>query len=230
MRAAAEVAKGEAMEHQSGFEGFLFDMDGTLLHTLPDLVVVTNKALELEGFPPHVESEILRFVGNGVMSLVLQAVPAEATEEQAQRVFDHFTSLYSEYGLNLTKPYPKMLDVLSALRASGKKLGIVSNKFEQGVRDVERTYFPSLFDVSHGEAADIPRKPAPEGLLRSAQEMGLDPEKCVYFGDSGSDMQAAHNAGMYAVGVTWGYQPLEMLEQGKPDELIDKVEDILSFQ
>ena len=96
MRAAAEVAKGEAMEHQSGFEGFLFDMDGTLLHTLPDLVVVTNKALELEGFPPHAESEILRFVGNGVMSLVLQAVPAEATEEQAQRVFDHFTSLYSE--------------------------------------------------------------------------------------------------------------------------------------
>ena len=56
------------------FEGFIFDLDGTLLNTLPDLVVVTNKALKKEGFPPHSEADILRFVGDGVMSLVLQAI------------------------------------------------------------------------------------------------------------------------------------------------------------
>ena len=87
------------------FEGFIFDLDGTLLNTLPDLVVVTNKALKKEGFPPHSEADILRFVGDGVMSLVLQAIPECASEDQAKRVYENFRSMYTEYGLSLTAFY-----------------------------------------------------------------------------------------------------------------------------
>ena len=72
------------------FEGFIFDLDGTLLNTLPDLVVVTNKALEKEGFPPHSETDILHFVGDGVMSLVLQAIPEHASEDQAKSCIREF--------------------------------------------------------------------------------------------------------------------------------------------
>ncbi len=105
----------------------------------------------------------------------------------------------------------------------------MSNKFEAGVREVEQRYFPGLFDVSHGEAANIPRKPDPTGLLVCAKEMGLTPDECVYFGDSHGDMLAGNNAGMYTVGVTWGYQPVEKIKQGNPAELIDSPKDILNF-
>ncbi len=218
----------EATQKKS-FEGFIFDLDGTLLHTLPDLVVVTNKALEAEGFPPHSDEAILKFVGDGVMSLVLQAVPDYATEEEAQRVYANFRAMYSKYGLNLTEQFDGMPETLTELKKRGKKLGIMSNKFEGGVKDVEHKFFPGIMDVSHGESDTIPRKPKPDGLMLCAKEMGLQPSQCVYFGDSASDMLAAHNAGMYAVGVSWGYQSREKLVTGKPCEIIKTPKDILNF-
>ena len=214
---------------QTGFDGFLFDMDGTLLHTLPDLVVVTNKVLEQEGFPLRTENEVLHFVGNGVMSLIKQAVPEGSSEEVQNRAFDSFCSLYAEYGLDLTQPFDGMEETLMVLKKHGKKLGIMSNKFEAGVKEVEARYFPGVFDTSHGETDVILRKPEPVGLLTCAKEMGIEPSRCVYFGDSHGDMLAAHNAGMYAVGVTWGYQPVEKIQQGNPDALIDSPAEILNF-
>lgn len=214
---------------RSGFKGFIFDMDGTLLHTLPDLAALTNIVLEREGYSTRTEDEVRTFVGNGVLSLILQAVPQEISEEKAQHAFKMFCDLYDEYGIKLTKPFDDMEETLRTLKAQGIKLGIMSNKFEAGVREVEQRYFPGLFDVSHGEAADIPRKPDPTGLFVCAKEMGLTPDECVYFGDSHGDMLAGNNAGMYTVGVTWGYQPVEKIKQGNPAELIDSPKDILKF-
>lgn len=214
---------------RSGFDGFIFDMDGTLLHTLPDLVVVTNMALEKEGLPPRTSNEILHFVGNGVMSLVVQAVPDGTSDEQAKRVFNNFKNMYAQFGMEKTKPFDHMVETLHTLKTKGKKLGIVSNKFEQGVKEVEAHFFPDMFDVAHGESETIKRKPDPSGLLATAREMGLAPDRCVYFGDSAGDMVAAHNAGMYGVGVTWGYQTLEHLNSGNPDELIGDPCEILRF-
>lgn len=214
---------------KTGFDGFLFDMDGTLLHTLPDLMTTANHALEKEGFPARSYEEILSFVGNGALALVIQAAPNNATEEEVQRVFDNFKNMYAKFGFDQTRSFDGMDEVLATLKSHGKKLGIMSNKFERGVKDVEEHYFPGVFDVSHGETKAIPRKPDPTGLLACAEEMGISPDKCVYFGDSASDVMAAHNAGMYAVGVTWGYQPVERLKTGEPDALIDDPKEILSF-
>ena len=214
---------------QMGFKGFLFDMDGTLLHTLPDLVVVTNKVLEQEGFPQRTEEEVKHFVGNGVLSLIKQAVPEGSDEEVQNRAFHAFCELYADYGVELTRPFDGMDEVLAMLKVHGKKLGIMSNKFEQGVKEVEARYFPGVFEATHGETDVILRKPEPIGLLTCAKEMGLKPEECIYFGDSYGDMLAAHNAGMYAVGVTWGYQPIEKIKQGNPDAMIDSPAEILNF-
>lgn len=219
----------EAKADVPEIDGFIFDMDGTLLNTLPDLTVVTNKALELEGFPPHSEEQIRTFVGNGVLALARLAVPAGSTEEQAEQVYRNFKDLYAEFGLNLTEEFEGMTATLEQLHSQGKKLGIMSNKFEGGVKEVEAKFFPGLFDSSHGETDVIPRKPEPDGLLLCAREMGVQPSRCAYFGDSASDLIAAHNAGMLAVGVTWGYQPLETLKTGKPDVLITAPSDILKF-
>lgn len=213
----------------SGFKGFIFDMDGTLLNTLPDMVLITNEVLELEGFPPHTDEEILTFVGDGVKSLILQAIPDGASDEQVNRIVANFRSHYSDHGVNLSKQFDGMEDVLAQLKQQGKKLGIMSNKFEAGVFTVRDRYFPGLFDATHGESDVIPRKPDPTGILACVEEMGLTPNECIYFGDSHGDMLAAHNAGVTACAVKWGYQPLAMLESAQPDAWAETPQDILKF-
>lgn len=214
---------------QRHFQGFIFDLDGTLLDTLPDIVVVINKALVREGFPSRTQEDILQLIGDGVQTLALKSVPKTASPEEAQKVFQHFKNLYARFGLDLTKQYAGMAETLEELKRRGKKVGIMSNKFEGGVKSVVQKFFPHLIDVAHGESPSIRRKPQPDGLLACAKEMQLSPKDCVYFGDSETDMLAAHNAGMFAVGVTWGYQPLEKLNAGKPDALINQPKEILMF-
>lgn len=208
------------MTKPKSYRAFIFDLDGTLLHTLPDLVNVTNKALEEQGFPPHSSEDILTFVGDGAARLIAQAVPADATPEQAERVFQNFKNFYHDFGICYTTEFEGMTDALTQAKEAGIKLGIMSNKFEQGVIDVRDRFFANLIEVAHGESEAVPRKPDPTGLLLCAQELGVDPEACLFFGDSASDMQAAHNAGMGAVAVTWGYQPQERLMAAKPDYVI----------
>lgn len=213
----------------SSYKGFIFDLDGTLLDTLPDLVYVTNLALAKEGFPARTEQEILTFIGNGAFSLVLQATPDYATEEQSRRAYQAFRNLYGICGMDRTRQFNDMQQTLESLKAKGCLLGIMSNKFEQGVKDIEQRFFPQLFTTTHGETEAIPRKPDPTGLLLCAQEMNLEPNQCIYIGDSKTDMTAAHRAGMLAVGVTWGYQSLDTLNEGSPDVLIENPSELLCF-
>ena len=160
------------------FEGFIFDLDGTLLNTLPDLVVVTNKALEKEGFPSHSEADILHFVGDGVMSLVLQAIPEYASEDQAKNVYENFRSMYAEYGLSLTEQFDGMPESLHELKRRGKKLGIMSNKFEGGVNRFstipgKNIRFPGFF-------SELPKS----NLLASRHKQ--DVSKSVYYLEVGA--------------------------------------------
>ena len=211
-------------------KGMVFDLDGTLLDTLPDLTRVTNMALEEQGFPQHTMEEILTFVGNGAERLIRLACPEGSSEEEVMAVLGRFKELYVIYGLELTRHYEGMPETLRELKARGMKLGIVSNKFEAGVEEVEKHFFgDGLFDSAHGESKDIPRKPDPKGLLLTIEEMGCEPHEVAYVGDSHTDMEVAHNAGAIAVACTWGYQPLERLLSADPVLLVGTPRDLLHF-
>lgn len=211
------------------FDAFIFDLDGTLLHTLPDLVVVANKALEMEGLPQRSEEEILSFVGNGAQVLMEKAVPEGTAEEVTQRAYQHFCDLYPELGIVLTKPFDGMMETIAKLKAKSKKLGILSNKFDAGVKDVEAAYFPDVFDLAYGESERIPRKPDPTGLRTMIADLGCVPERCCYIGDSVGDMRVAHSAGVFAAAASWGYQPTEWLLEEHPDAVLEKPIDLLTL-
>lgn len=211
------------------FDTFIFDLDGTLLDTLPDLVSLTNRALREEGFPERTEQEVLSFVGGGVQVLMRRAVPEGTDPAKVEEAVDRWRVLYSECGIALTKPYEGVVEVLSALKERGKKLAVLSNKFDGGVQDLMPLFFPDTFDAAHGESADIPRKPDPTGLLFTMDEIGADPETTAYVGDSGSDMQTARNAGVFALGVSWGYRPEEELLEEGADAIVRDPSGILGF-
>jgi phosphoglycolate phosphatase len=211
------------------FDTFIFDLDGTLLDTLPDLVELTNAALNEQGFPSRTTDEIHSFVGNGARALMYQAVPADATTEQAEAAMRRWMELYPVIGNKLTKPYPHIEEALAELAARGINLGVLSNKFDQGVHDVIDAYLPGMFHVKHGECADIPRKPDPTGLLRSIAELGSTPDRTAYVGDSPGDVAVSRNAGTFAIGVAWGYHHADDLRAAGADVVLEDARELLRF-
>lgn len=220
---------GEEHAPRAGFDTFIFDLDGTLLDTLPDLVVLTNTALREQGFPERTRDEIHSFVGGGAEVLIRMAVPPEATPEQTQVTLERWRELYPVIGLDLTRPYPHMVETLQELKRRGVRLGVLSNKFDQGVQEVIASFMPGLFDVLHGEREGIPRKPDPTGLLRTMDELGAAPERTAYVGDSRNDVATSRNAGVFGVSVTWGYTSSELLGSVNPDAMIDDPMELLDF-
>lgn len=211
------------------FDTFIFDLDGTLLDTLPDLVELTNAALNEQGFPSRTTDEIHSFVGNGARALMYQAVPADATTEQAEAAMRRWMELYPVIGNKLTEPYPHIEEAIAELAARGINLGVLSNKFDQGVHDVIDAYLPGMFHVKHGECADIPRKPDPTGLLRSIAELGSTPDRTAYVGDSPGDVAVSRNAGTFAIGVAWGYHHADDLRAAGADVVLEDARELLRF-
>ncbi len=216
-------------ETHTTFDAFIFDLDGTLLDTLPDLVVLTNRALAELGFPPRSIEEIHSYVGNGVRALMYQAVPDGTPDDQTEKALAHWKALFPSYDNALTKPYPGMPETLARLKEQGTKLGVLSNKFDGGVQQVMNQFMPGVFAVMHGECDGIPRKPDPTGLLRTIEELGSSPARTAYVGDSPGDVRTARNAGTFAIGVPWGYHHADELVAAGADIVIGAPEDLLQF-
>lgn len=216
---------------QTPFRTFVFDLDGTLLNTLPDLVVLTNDVLRELGYPERTTEEILSYVGNGVKALILQAVPEGTSDADAERAYERWLAHYETYDNGLTRPYDGIVALLEELHARGCKVGVMSNKFEGGVHQILDLCLPGLVDAAHGECEGIPRKPDPTGVLRTIEELGSTSAETAYVGDSPGDMAAGKNAGAYTVAVTWGYHPAEKLRalDPAPDMVIDSPADLLAL-
>lgn len=209
------------------YAAYIFDLDGTLLNTLPDLVRLTNMVLDRRGWPQRTTGEILSYVGDGGRVLLRRAAPADAPEEQVEEAYLCWRELYPTYGHALTKPYEGIPEVLAQLKAEGVKLGVLSNKFDAAVKEVIAHHFPGVFDVARGECADIPRKPDPRGLQNMLRQLGVQPAETAYVGDSATDMQVARAAGAFPIGVTWGYRPAVELQEAGAQRLVTTPSELL---
>ncbi len=203
----------------------IFDLDGTLLNTLEDLKNSTNFALSEFGFPKRSLEEVRSFVGNGVRKLIERAVPQSCDKETTEKCLEIFKKNYSENMYNNTAPYNSILEILKDLRNNGLKIGVVSNKFDSAVKELCKKYFEDLVDIAIGQAGDVPKKPAPDGVLKAIKLLGA--ENIVYVGDSGVDVQTAKNANIPCIGVTWGFRDKKDLKGA--DFIIDNPHDIINI-
>ena len=204
------------------YEAFIFDLDGTLLNTLPDLVRLTNMVLEQRGWPQRTQEEILSYVGDGGRVLLQRAAPAQTPGNDIEEAFAQWQALYPTFGHALTEPYEGIVEVLAQLRGQGAKLGVLSNKFDDAAREVIARHFPDTFHVVRGECAEIPRKPDPRGLQRMLDQLNVQPQQVAYVGDSGTDMRVAVAVGAFPVGVSWGYRPVGELKDAGAQLVIDE--------
>ena len=207
----------------------IFDLDGTLLNTLGDLRAATNHALEVRGLPPHSMEEIRQFIGNGIRLLICRAMPEGTPEAEIDAALDDFKAYYAAHIHDRTVPYDGIPQLLTALRKRGIKVAVLSNKIDSASQQLIEYFFPGKTDVVFGEHVGVPRKPDPTSCRMVMQQLGVQPEQVLYVGDSGTDMQTAKNAGLYAVGVTWGFRSKEVLLVYGADVLVHRPEQILQI-
>lgn len=185
----------------------IFDLDGTLLDTLDDLTGSVNHALRQHGLPQRTKAEVRRFLGNGIRSLMLQAVGQNTLPDDGfETVFRTFRTHYVEHCFDRTQPYPGILSMLAQLQAHGIKMAIVSNKLHEAVQELNRRFFSTYIDIAVGESATVRRKPNPDAVLCALQQLGSTREEAVYVGDSEVDWQTARNANLRVALVEWGFR------------------------
>lgn len=188
----------------------IFDLDGTLLDTLPDLARATNLMLAELGLPQVEASTVRAYIGDGAVRLVKRVVTGNWQQEPEKFLFDRampiFNRHYGEGVARESRPFPGVVAGLEAFRAQGFPLGCITNKPEAFTLPLlEQTGLAAYFDlVVSGDA--LPRKkPDPMPITYACGFFAARPERVVLIGDSANDCEAAHAAGCPALGVTYGY-------------------------
>lgn len=188
----------------------LFDLDGTLVHSAPDLAAAVNLMLHELGLPEHPVERVAGWIGNGMLRLVKRGLTGQRDGEPDPALFERgVESFKRHYAANLavrTRPYPGMVEALDDLTGHGFLLGCVTNKLSAFTRPLlEQLDLMKYFRVVvAGDTLPV-RKPDPLPLLHASREAGVEPARAVMVGDSATDLNAARAAAMPAIAVTYGY-------------------------
>src|SRR5512136_801996 len=213
------------------YRAVVFDFDGTLLDTLRDLAESVNSVLSRSGFPEHSLVAYRHFVGEGIEELARRVLPEGHRDEATMtKTLTDVRQEYRQRWPNHTRPYEGIPELLDALTARRVKMAIVTNKPDDSTRTMAARLLPRWkFDVIVGATTEMPRKPDPKGALEAARRLRLSPEAILYVGDSDIDMKTANAAGMYAVGVLWGFRSADELIKNGAKVLIRKPLELLEL-
>ena len=201
----------------------LFDLDGTLTDTLPDLYKGVNYALEAHGIPVVTKEKVRLSIGNGISKLIERVT--EGYESQTADVEKTFREYYGKIAAD-TRLYGGIEDLLLFIKDKNVKTAIVSNKMHSAVVDIKERLFTSTIDFAVGVSDDIPVKPAPDGCFKAFEFFRVAADECIFVGDSDVDVFTARNAGIKSIGVAYGYRGREHLEKAGADYVVDTVSEL----
>ncbi len=213
-------------------ELIIFDFDGTLINSIPDLATAVNKMLTHFNLPGIDIDLIASFVGNGASMLVQRALKLAMQEKEPTgdffaEAFAFYLSAYKEVSCQKTFTYPGVPETLRYLDKKGYKMVICSNKpFDYIEPILDFLSIKPYFKRWIGEDSMPEKKPHAAPLLYLAKEMNTTAEKSIVVGDSKNDILAAQNAGMNSVGVTYGYNYNENIADYKPSVVLDRFSDL----
>ena len=219
----------EYFDNREGVEAVIFDLDGTLLDTLGDLTDAVNHALEKYGLPIRSMEEVRSFVGNGLRSLMLQAVEEGDAFEKFEELFSFFKEYYRTHCNIKTAPYEGVLELMKELKGRNIKMAIVSNKIDAGVKELNEKFFKDYTQVAIGEREGVGRKPAPDSVNEALRILGVEKEHAIYVGDSDVDIKTARNAQIRCVSVTWGFRDERFLMENGAGVMINRPLELLEY-
>ncbi|MDE7108178.1 MAG: HAD-IA family hydrolase [Clostridiales bacterium] len=220
-------------------DSIIFDLDGTLLDTLDDLTAAVNHAFVAFSLPTLTKARVRRYVGNGVPKLIERAVyfatcgvePDLDGNNDCDRALVSaclalFTEYYDKHSSDYTAPYTGVAEMLAAVKDTGLKSAIVTNKYDGAARELKNIFFPTM-DLIIGAQDGIRPKPAPDGVNKALLLLDSAPSRSVYVGDGETDMKTAAACGMPVVAVTWGFRDEAVLREFNPNFVINKPSELL---
>ncbi|MCH5320407.1 MAG: HAD-IIIA family hydrolase [Eubacterium sp.] len=209
----------------------IFDLDGTLVDTADDLGLATAYVLETYGIKPKWTKDDYRaFVGNGAKKLLDRAFEHKLSDDELNKALEIFKEKYNEISLDNAYIYDGIKEALDTLKEQGIKLAVVTNKPHQSAVKMVKTLFgKNYFDVIIGAEESVPKKPDPFTTNHALEKLSCSPQEAIFFGDSDIDIYTAKNAGVQAVGCSWGFRSMECLLSAKPSAIIDTARDIPNF-
>lgn len=212
-------------------EAVFFDLDGTLVDSVPDLTMAVDRALAELGFSAPGETKVRHWVGNGVEVLLQRAlgdaVESSVAPETFAAVKARFDQLYGENICVHSRLYPGVLDGLQLLHREGFQLACITNKPTGFARElVAQLGLGEYFGAVLGGDSIADKKPAPDILLLCARCLGMDIKRVLMVGDSITDVEAARRAGCAVVCVPYGYNHGQDIREARPDVVIESIADL----
>ncbi len=212
----------------------LFDLDGTLVDSVPDLAFAVNQTLVELGLVPFSQDIIRGWVGNGARILIQRAlsgnaeISTELDNNLTERALEIFYQIYQSHNCIETQLYNDVLDTLTELKERGYRLAIITNKPERFIAPIINGLgLNSLFELIIGGDTLEKRKPDPLPLNYACQQLSVNIDQCVMIGDSKNDILAAKAANMQSIALTYGYNYGENISIYHPELTIDYFADLL---
>ncbi len=212
----------------------MVDLDGTLIHTAPDLAASANRMLKDLGRPQADLKVIATWIGNGVPRLVKRALTGEMMAEPEAALFERALALFQKHyaaGVSeFSRPFPGVVEGLKQLEAQGYTLACITNKAEAFTLPLLKNldlykYFKLILS---GDS--LPKqKPDPLPLLHACKHFGITPDHGVLVGDSANDVQAARAAGMPVICVPYGYNHGHDIRESHPDQVVESLVEVAQY-
>ncbi len=210
-------------------KGIIFDLDGTLLDTLEDIAISTNYVLKIFGKEPIPVEKYKYLVGEGAPKLIRDVLP-DVSKDEMQRAFELYEKHYAtQYDKN-TKLYGGISKLLTFLQKKGLKMSILSNKPNSFTKLCAVKYLRDWkFEAVYGIRDGIPRKPDAAGAFEILKELKLEPNECLFMGDTKIDMITAKNADIDSIGVLWGFRDRAELEKNGAKYIVKTPSDAIKL-
>jgi phosphoglycolate phosphatase len=195
-------------------EGVIFDLDGTLVHTIEDIGDAANTLFRRHGYPEYTTSDFIKWIGSGAAKFIEQGIGSVIDKAHLKDYVNEFKEIY---GANLTIKttiYDGVAEMLNELNEKKIKIAILSNKpHHLTIGVVENLLSAWDFEPVFGQRDEVPRKPDPSAAIEIAEMINISPEKILFVGDSEGDIKTGEAAGMIPVGVIWGYGKMDLASQ-----------------
>ena len=236
------------MSDQLIYKAAIFDMDGTILDTIQDLVNAINYSMAEHGHRhDFTKADGCLMFGSGVYTAVHRALALEAgmdrsaiteiggdvngpvpgiDEEEALRIIATYMPYYKAHNAECTCPYPGIAELIKKLKAAGVRTAVVSNKPDNSVVQLAEDYFGGEFDLAVGETPDVARKPAPDMNFMILEKLGIGVKDAVYIGDTEIDLATSRNTGMDCIMVDWGFRSRPYLEACGAEVIVSSADEI----
>ena len=192
----------------------IFDLDGTLLDTLDDLMNAVNYALEKHGYPTRDKEYVRLAIGNGTNMLIKRCAPQGTSEQKCDEILKDFRKHYFAHVNDYTKPYPGNYEALRKLKRRGYRLAVATNKLHSAATELINAHFPNIFEYVQGDDGHVRKKPSYDMIHAIRGNMRIRRiDRILYVGDTNVDYQTAKNAHLKCVLVTYGYRTKEEMEK-----------------